>query len=56
MLLNVFEDVVLRLYSRVTDARFIENAGSLFKRWAIENKLPAPVYGHSYPDSEFSTF
>jgi hypothetical protein len=44
MLLNVFEDVVLRVYSRINNYEFIKQTFNILKKWAEEKKLASPVY------------
>ncbi len=51
MLLNVFEDVQIRIYSKViNNFKFIEDVYHEFQEWCESNKLPKPLYGISKND------
>ena len=45
MLPNVFEDTVLRIYSKTDDIDTIKQINEIFKEWCKENKYSKPIYG-----------
>jgi hypothetical protein len=45
MLLNVFEDVVVRVYSKIDDLAFINKVYKKFAEWAETKGYSKPLYG-----------
>ena len=45
MLPNVFEDIVLRIYSKTDDIDTINEINEIFKKWCKENEYSKPIYG-----------
>ena len=45
MLLNVFEDVVVRVYSKIDDLAFINRVYTIFADWANQKGYSKPLYG-----------
>jgi hypothetical protein len=45
MLLNVFEDTVMRVFSKMDDINFIKELSQLFYDWSKSKKYQSPLYG-----------
>lgn len=49
MLTDVFEDVVLRVYSRCSEPAFVREVNKVFTDWAESLNLNQPLFGASSP-------
>ncbi len=45
MLLNVFEDIVIRVYSKQDDLENFDRIYKGFLQWCKSKSYPSPIYG-----------